>query len=132
MPAQRQDIDALLQRLQRHIKSFRDWPGKPPRILWVPRPPGYVEQLLTLKLTTTQALDHLIELVVEDYSSGPSQEHDKQGQELWIFGKKIEKRDAYIKFAFRQDAQGDYLLIWSFHRTPSPLKNPLRNQGGRP
>lgn len=53
----------------------------------------------------------ICELTIEDYCKGPEEDKDRQGEEVWIFLKKVEEYRIYIKLKLDED---DCVVI-SFH-----------------
>ena len=84
------------------------------------------DALLELGFTDKQRKDIILSLSVLDYSSGPIKDNLKPG-DYWVFGKKIEGVDVYIKLKIAEQDDEEYAVCFSFHKSESPLKYPFKN-----
>lgn len=55
------------------------------------------KSFISLGLTKQQAKLELFKLRVEDYVSGPDDDHRFQDETVWVFGRDIGGKEAYIK-----------------------------------
>ena len=83
------------------------------------------QTLLDLELTVEQLKGKLLELTVQDYSQGPTEDQQFNGASLWVFGKQIKGKEIYIKITLGHF--GDCTVCISFHEAEFPMRYPLRN-----
>lgn len=84
------------------------------------------DALLELGFTDKQRKEIILSLSVLDYSSGPIKDNLKAGI-YWIFGKKIDGVEVYIKLKIVEYDDEDYAVCFSFHKSESPLKYPFKD-----
>jgi hypothetical protein len=78
------------------------------------------EALIELGLTERIREDEIYSLTLSNYCSGPEQDHDRPGS-VWIFGKKIDGVEVYIKLKIFNIKGTDQAKCISFHiATSSP------------
>lgn len=84
------------------------------------------QTLLTLEISPARRTEILGELEVTDYSQGPLEEKLYKGAAMWVFGKKINKREVYIKITM--GLEGRQVICISFHLAEHPLHYPLKSE----
>jgi hypothetical protein len=83
-----------------------------------------VQALLDLELTPKDRQKTLSHLEVIDFSEGPKKDQFFSGQELWVFGKSIKKKEIYIKISLGFD--GNHVICISFHLAEHKMYYPLK------
>lgn len=87
-----------------------------------------IETITDLGYTEDDVLDEILGLSVENYVDGPTQDRDGYANDYWIFGKKIDCKEIYIKIKIRNldDDGNKQLSIFckSFHYTKRPINYP--------
>jgi hypothetical protein len=106
------------------LLRFRKAAASPHRLVLLRRHPGSknTECLLELGMTESEAKSEIFRLAIEDYSKGPEADKDREGQEVWIFCRKILKREVYVKIVLTSEGRAKVL---SFHFPEFPLQKPL-------
>ena len=56
-----------------------------------------LDTLALLGITQADAKERVIGLMPEDYVSGPSANDKRPGEEVWVFGVKVEEQEVYVK-----------------------------------
>lgn len=84
------------------------------------------QALLTLEITPVSREKILKELTVTDYIGGPLADALNGMADMWVFGKKINSRDIYIKITL--GLGGKPVICISFHVAEHPLIYPLKLQ----
>jgi hypothetical protein len=84
------------------------------------------DALLELGFTDKQKKEIILSLSVLDYSSGPIKDNLKAG-DYWVFGKKIDSVEVYIKLKIVEYDDEEYAVCFSFHKSESPLKYPFKD-----
>ena len=79
--------------------------------------------LLDLEYDSTDVVNRLRELVVEEYSETKLDRDDVNPLTLFVFGKKINDRLVYIKLKIKEN-QKKYILCVSFHYAKRDMKFP--------
>ena len=79
------------------------------------------DALLDLGLTAQQREEIILSLSVADYCSGPEKDKYKPGY-YWVFGKKIDNAEIYIKLKISEYQGEEYPICFSFHGSEHPLK----------
>lgn len=95
---------------------------------FVPRQ-AFIEALTLLGITRRICHDELLSLSVEDYCQGPEDDRDRPG-EVWVFGKRFEGKDIYIKLKLAKVGKETIAKCLSFHLAEFPLCFPLRPARG--
>ncbi len=91
------------------------------RILIVKRNKDYT----SLGLTYNGCILELLELSVEDYSSGPAPDRGGDG-DVWIFGKVFNGKEAYIKLKISVDGEKEVAVCISFHPAEHSIYYPFK------
>lgn len=81
--------------------------------------------MVALGFTRRNCADEIADLSAADYCEGPEPDLDRGG-EVWIFGKRIEGREVYIKLKVAETDWGKIAKVISFHFARHPLDYPLR------
>jgi hypothetical protein len=89
----------------------------------------FIETLTLLGITMRICYDELLSLSVEDYCQGPEDDRDRPG-EVWVFGKRFEGKDIYIKLKLAKVGEETIAKCLSFHLAEFPLCFPLRPAKG--
>jgi Motility quorum-sensing regulator, toxin of MqsA len=84
------------------------------------------KSFISLGLTKQQAKKELFKLRVEDYVSGPNEDRTFADETVWVFGRKIEKKEAYIKLQIVKHPGSDFSVCISFHAAEHTLHYPYR------
>lgn len=79
-----------------------------------------IEALAELGLTKRNRRDEIMTLSVSDYCEGPEADRDKPGN-IWIFGKRINEREVYIKLKIAHVGKERIAKCLSFHIATFPL-----------
>jgi len=69
-----------------------------------------------------------LSMTPDNYSSGPEPDHDRPGEEVWVFGMDVGEVEAYLKVKRIEDRRsgiGRRALILSCHPSERPLDYPL-------
>jgi hypothetical protein len=80
------------------------------------------ECLLELGMTESEAKGEVFRLAIEDYSKGPEADRDRDGQEVWMFCRKVLGREIYVKLVLTSEGRAKVL---SFHFPEFPMQKPL-------
>lgn len=84
-----------------------------------------IEALAELGLTKKNRRDEIMTLSVSDYCEGPEADRDKPG-DIWVFGKRINEKEAYIKLKIAHVGKERIAKCLSFHVATYPLCFPCR------
>ena len=82
------------------------------------------DALLNLGLTDRQRDEIILSLSVTDYSAGPTSDEYEPG-DYWIFGKKIDGVEVYIKLRITEKSGYERAKCLSFHKAELPLSYPF-------
>lgn len=74
-----------------------------------------------LCLTMADIEAQLLSLAEGDYCGGPLKDQKAPG-DLWVFGKRVQGREVYIKLRLSGDEKRPTVTVLSFHFAESPLK----------
>lgn len=111
----RDDVDEFLKRFKMKLKVFN--------IIYVGREKN-TETLLDLEITPADRTHIISNLNSSDYCKGPLEETMHGRGEMWVFGKKINKKEIYIKIAMGYTNSS--VICISFHEADGPLDYPFR------
>jgi hypothetical protein len=89
----------------------------------------FMGALALLGLTKRNCRDELFNLSAEDYCQGPDEDRDRPGY-VWVFGKRIEGREIYIKLKLARVGEEIIAKCLSFHPADYPLRFPLKKEKG--
>lgn len=106
------------------LKKFRETAEHPSKLILLRKHPGSAnaETLLELGMTEAEVKGEIFRLSVEDYSDGPQADRDREGQEVWLFCRKVLGKDIYIKLVLTTEGRTKVL---SFHFPKHPMKRPF-------
>ena len=93
-------------------------------VYFVPRE-EFVSTLISLGITRAICKDELLSLSVDDYCRGPENDRDRPGR-IWVFGKRFEGRELYIKLKIAKAGKETIAKCLSFHPAEFPLCFPFR------
>lgn len=93
-------------------------------VYFVPRD-DFKRTLTSLGITQAICTDELLSLSVEEYCQGPEDDRDRPGQ-IWVFGKRFEGIELYIKLKIIKSGKGTVAKCLSFHLAEYPLCFPFR------
>ena len=80
--------------------------------------------LVQLGLTRRTCKEEILALSVLDYVDGPLPDIDNTGH-VWIFGKRIQGLEIYIKLKLVDTEEGDKAKCISFHVAERPMDHPF-------
>ena len=83
------------------------------------------KSLVELGLTKKACKIEILGLSVTDYCRGPEPDKDRIG-DIWVFGKEIAEREAYIKLKIAQIGSRKIAKCISFHTAEQPLYYPFK------
>ncbi len=82
--------------------------------------------LALLGITREHAESLVLGLTPEDYSSGPSADHNHPGLDVWVFGLRVGSIEVYVKVQAIVNPPVGCVCI-SFHKSERPMDYPLRS-----
>jgi hypothetical protein len=82
------------------------------------------DALLELGLTDKQRSEIILSISVMEFNSGPIKDQYKSGV-YWVFGKKIDSVEVYIKLKIIEYSGKEHAVCLSFHKSDHPLKYPF-------
>lgn len=83
-----------------------------------------LDTLALLGIGLADAKERVLELVPEDYVSGPTLDDKRPGDEVWVFGVRMEEQEVYVKVCVITEPL--LCTCISFHVADRPLPHPLR------
>lgn len=110
------------------LNKFKQLAKTPDRLILLRKYPGSknLECILELGITERKAKEIVLGLSVKDYSKGPEEDRDREGQEIWVFCPYFESRAIYVKVVISKTEDGyERPKILSFHFPEYPLKKPF-------
>jgi hypothetical protein len=84
-----------------------------------------LDTLALLGLDLADAKEHALGLVPEDYVSGPTPDDKRPGDEVWVFGLRVEGQEIYVKVCVITEPL--LCTCISFHVPDKPLSYPLHS-----
>jgi len=87
-----------------------------------------IQSLIDLGMNVTERKQVLLSLEPEDYVKGPEPDETDVDKVIWVFGKRYNGKEIYIKIRVDQDSKikGRYrAVVWSFHAAENKLDYPL-------
>lgn len=104
------------------LKQFKEaWP---PDCVVIPRDKNN-QALADLGLTPMQRRHEILALTADNYVEGPMPDPEEPNQTVWVFGKKIDGREVYIKLTLKQVEKTFLAKCLSFHVAEHALSYPL-------
>lgn len=82
-----------------------------------------LDTLALLGLDLADAKERVLSLVPENYVGGPAPDDKRQGDEVWVFGLKVEGREIYVKVCVITEPL--LCTCISFHTADKPLSYPF-------
>lgn len=79
---------------------------------------------MILEISPLKRKEIICELKATDYSEGPLEEKMRGLLPMWVFGKKIKKKEVYIKISMGMPNSSSVCI--SFHIAEHPMKYPLK------
>lgn len=106
------------------LNKFRTTAGNPENLILTRMYPSSKNTtcLIALGMTEKEAKMEIFKICIEDYSTGPEDDRDRKGQEVWGFCHKVFGKDIYIKLVLTKDGKAKIL---SFHFPEYPMNRPL-------
>ena len=83
------------------------------------------QALLDLEISPAQRKEIIVNLRSEDYIEGPLEEKMRGILPMWVFGKEVKQKEAYIKISM--GLENNYAVCISFHIAEHPLNHPYNN-----
>lgn len=83
-----------------------------------------LKALLQLEISAKRRNKVLNDLTITDYYKGPKTDGVLKGTEFWEFGKKVRKKEVYIKISL--GLEGKAVRCLSFHVAERPIKYPYQ------
>lgn len=117
MTTQPNDVASFLQELKRIITTGRG-------LDFIPRPENN-QTIRDLGFTRKNVEAEILALSADDYCEGPLPDRDRPGS-VWIFGRRINGKEIYIKLKIAQTSNVKIAKCISFHQANYPLTYPLR------
>ncbi|NLK80735.1 MAG: toxin [Bacteroidales bacterium] len=112
----KEDVVLFLKNFKEKMKIwdvlFRDDRGK------------NAKTLIDLELLPIERKNILEKLEVQDYSEGPLVEKLYGGADMWVFGKRIKKKEVYIKITM--GTVNNSVICISFHIAEHKMNYPLK------
>lgn len=84
------------------------------------------QALHDLEISPNQRIEIIDSLKAEDYSQGPLEEKMHGILPMWVFGKKVKKKEVYIKISMGSENSSPVCI--SFHIAEHPLNYPLKKE----
>ena len=79
-----------------------------------------------MEISPSKRKEIIKSLKPEDYSKGPLKEKMRGILPMWVFGKKVKKKEVYIKISMGRDNYN--VICISFHISKSSLNYPFKKQ----
>jgi hypothetical protein len=112
---------AVRQFLNKFKQKARTW-----RVIFKDERKKNKQALLDLEITPKDRKDVLFDLKAEDYSEGPIKDELDIGSGLWVFGKKVESEEVYIKITLGKRSRP--VICISFHVAEHNMSYPLKKR----
>jgi len=76
-----------------------------------------MDTLIELGITIDEAIERIMTISTGDYSSGPLKDHQSDKGEIWIFSKKVNELNIYVKLRFCETSEWgkQAAAVLSFH-----------------
>jgi hypothetical protein len=94
--------------------------------VFVPRQDN-LDCLTELGLTFEDVKEIILELSIDDYCSGPVDDHNENGV-VWIFGKIVLGVELYVKLKLAHIGNLKMVRVISLHKAKMPLSHPITIQ----
>jgi hypothetical protein len=86
-----------------------------------------LDTLALLGMGLAEAKECVLGLAPEDYVSGPAPDDKRPGDEVWVFGLRVEGHEIYVKVCVITEPL--LCTCISFHHPERPLSYPLQPPG---
>lgn len=97
----------------------------PPKCMVISRSAN-IKALAELGLTPKQRCDIILSLTSKDFVKGPVSDQANLTGTIWIFGKRVNGTEIYIKLKMYNVKGRNYAKCISFHKATGPLKYPFK------
>lgn len=114
----KQEVDSFLKELKYKINLFG--------ILFLDDRGKNQQALHDLEITPSKRKEIINSLIPEDYSEGPLKENLHGFLPMWVFGKKVNNIEAYIKVSMGK--HNNSAVCISFHKAEHAMCYPLKNK----
>lgn len=84
------------------------------------------QKLNDIEISPSKRKQIIDSLVAKDYSEGPLEEKMRNLLPMWVFGKKVEKEEVYIKVSMGNE--NTEAVCISFHVAEHPMIYPLKKE----
>lgn len=111
-----QDVDNYLKELKTKMNIFD--------ILYLDDRNKNQQTLHDLEISPLKRTEIIRGLKAKDYSEGPVEEKMRGLLPMWVFGKKIKKKEIYIKISL--GIENNPCICISFHIAEHPMKYPFK------
>jgi competence CoiA-like predicted nuclease len=112
----KQDVEHYLKELKTKIDIFG--------ILFLDDRNKNQQSLHDLEISPLKRKEIIRELNATDYSEGPLEEQMRGLLPMWVFGKKVKKKEVYIKISMGSTNESSVCI--SFHIAEHPMNYPLK------
>ena len=110
----RQEVQAFLDGLHAKMKI------RVPPVLYLDFRPKNSQTLIDLQMIPKRRDEIIESLKVADYCHGPVEDRAYMNKPMWVFGKKENGVELYIKIALGHDGASAFCI--SFHKAEFPMK----------
>jgi len=114
----RENVERFLEEFKQIMKTMGYMP--------IPRE-SYNKTLSELNLTPIEAKEIINGLNFKNYVSGPDEDYDNKGKQIWFFGYNVKNSEIYIKLSNDYSFKAKCI---SFHVSDRKLSFPYFEQGG--
>lgn len=112
----KQDVENYLKNLKIKIKVFG--------ILFLDERGKNAQTLASLEIPPHKRTQVIEQLNIENYSEGPTTEKMRNLLPMWVFGKKVNSHEIYIKKSM--GAENQQAVCISFHQAERPMSYPYK------
>lgn len=110
---------------RREVQSFLDdlhakMKIRIPAVLYLNNRPKNAQTLVDLQMVPKRREEIIESLIVDDYCEGPIEDKAFQGKPMWVFGKKENGTELYIKITLGHEGASAFCI--SFHKAEHPMK----------
>jgi hypothetical protein len=116
--ALKQEVEIYLKELKVKLEIFG--------ILFLDDRGKNQQTLHDLEISPAKRKEVINSLEVENYSQGPLDEKMRGILPMWVFGKKVKKKEVYIKISM--GIENSKAVCISFHIAERPMNYPLKKQ----
>ena len=118
---------AVRAKIRDFLKKFKK-SAKDNGIYFVSRKKN-MDTIIALGITIDEAIEKIMTISTGDYSSGPLKDHQSDEGEIWIFSKKVNELNIYIKLRFCETSEWgkQAAAVLSFHEPKYNIFLPHRS-----